>query len=86
MPGLARAALSAAKPSGSSTSVAMTIPTTGFGTSSLATPISSVSVSDFARPTMATSAANSRPALTVAVLLDGGGACASSLSSFTARK
>ena len=57
---LARAALSAARPSGSSTSAAMTIPTTAFGTSSQAIPISSVGVRDLARPTTATRAASSR--------------------------
>ena len=51
----ARAARTAARPSGSSTSAAMTIPTTARGMPSRATPASSAGVSDLARPTMATS-------------------------------
>ena len=77
---LARAARSAASPSGNSTRAAMTMPTTAFGTAICASPASTVGVRNFARPTIATRDASRRPALVKATLLEGAAAC-SSLSS-----
>src|SRR3974377_2575014 len=74
---LALAALTAARPSGSSTSPAIIIPTTDFGASMRASPNSTVGVRNLARPTTATREARRKPALRTAVVLEGGGACVS---------
>src|SRR5215469_10477527 len=82
---LARAARSAAKPSGINTNAAMIMPTRAFGTLSIRTALSRTGVSDLARPTTATRAARSKPALTSAVFV-GGFVCAPSCSDSAGKK
>ncbi|MCY1230415.1 hypothetical protein D9M72_428260 [compost metagenome] len=82
----ARAARSAASPSGNSTMAAITIPTTAAGAPAFSTAASTDGDSSLASPTTSTRQASSSTPLASATCAGGGGACTFSSELPSARK